>query len=222
MTNKTRVLLADDHKIVLEGLKSLLESEFELVGSVENGRDLMVETDRLRPDVIIVDISMPLLNGIEAVREIRKTNAEIKVIFLTMHPEVTYAARAFEAGASGYILKHSASIELVNAIHEAVQGRTYITPMIAGKLIETYKNGNHVEKGLKTKLTARQTQVLQLLAEGYSAKETAAIMNISPRTVEFHKYRVMSELKLNTNAELIQFAIKQGVVTAYNASSYIS
>ncbi len=213
MIKKTRVLLADDHKIVLEGLKSLLESEFWLVGSVQNGRDLLTEVHRLRPDVIVVDISMPLLNGIEAVREIRKTDPDIKVIFLTMHLDVMYAARAFEAGASGYVLKHSASAELVNAIHEAVKGRTYITPMIAGKLIQTYKEGNHIEDGLKTKLTARQTQVLQLLAEGHSAKRTAAIMNISPRTVEFHKYRIMEELKLNTNAELIQFAIKHGIVT---------
>ena len=213
MTEKIRVLLADDHKIVLEGLKSLLESEFELVGSVENGRDLLTEVHRLRPDVIVVDISMPLLNGIEAVREIRKTDPDIKVIFLTMHPDVTYAARAFEAGASGYVLKHSASAELVNAIQEAVKGRTYITPIIAGKLIQTYKAGNHIEDGLKAKLTARQTQVLQLLAEGYSAKRAAAIMNISPRTVEFHKYRIMEELELNTNADLIQFAIKHGVVS---------
>jgi len=148
------------------------------------------------------------------VREIRKTDPDIKVIFLTMHPDVTYAARAFEAGASGYVLKHSASAELVNAIHETVKGRTYITPFIAGKLIQTYKKGNHIKEGLKAELTARQTQVLQLLAEGYSAKRTAAIMSISPRTVEFHKYRIMENLKLNTNAELIQFAIKHGIVAS--------
>jgi len=148
------------------------------------------------------------------VREIRKTDPDIKVIFLTMHPDVTYAARAFEAGASGYVLKHSASAELVNAIHETVKGRTYITPFIAGNLIQTYKTGNHIEEGLKAELTARQTQVLQLLAEGYSAKRTAAIMSISPRTVEFHKYRIMENLKLNTNAELIQFAIKHGIVAS--------
>ena len=222
MEEKTRVLLADDHKIVLEGLKSLLESEFWLVGSVENGRDLLTEVHRLRPDVIVVDISMPLLNGIEAVRGIRKTDPDIKVIFLTMHPDVTYAARAFEAGASGYVLKHSASAELVNAIREAVKGRTYITPMIAGKLIQTYKAGKHIEDGLKAKLTARQTQVLQLIAEGYSAKRAAAIMHISPRTVEFHKYRIMDELELNTNAELAQFAIKHGVVSPYPAKSPVN
>ncbi|MBC8391945.1 MAG: response regulator transcription factor [Deltaproteobacteria bacterium] len=214
MKEKTRVLLADDHKIVLEGLKSLLESEFWLVGSVENGRDLLTEVHRLRPDVIVVDISMPLLNGIEAVREIRKTDPDIKIIFLTMHPDVTYATRAFEAGASGYILKHSASTELVKAIHEAVKGRTYITPMIAGQLIQTYKAGKHAEESLEAKLTPRQTQVLQLLAEGYSAKRTAAIMNISPRTVEFHKYRIMEELNIKSNAELIQVAIKHGIVTS--------
>ena len=135
---KTRVLLADDHKIVLEGLKNILDSEFDLVGAVEDGRKLVKETEKLHPDVIVVDISMPLLNGIEAVEQIKKVNEDTKVIFLTMHPEVAYATRAFEAGAAGYVLKHSAPSELVTAIKEVTQGRTYITPMIAGELLEIH------------------------------------------------------------------------------------
>lgn len=210
---KTRVLLADDHKIVLEGLRGLLEPEFELVGTVENGRALVKETERLRPDVIVVDISMPLLNGIEAARQIKKLDDRIKIVFLTMHPDVTYAARAFEAGASGYVLKHSAPSELVTAIHESIKGRTYVTPMVAGELIQSYRHGDRKKTELSGELTARQREVLQLLAEGHSAKEIAKILNVSPRTVEFHKYRMMEQLKLSTSAELIQYAIKHGIAS---------
>ena len=143
MRKRIRVLLADDHKIILDGLRSLLEPEFELVGKVEDGRALVSAAEKLRPDVIVVDISMPLLNGIEAVRQIKKIDPQVKVVFLTMHPDVTYAIRAFEAGASGYVLKHSASSELLTAIHEAIKGRTYVTPMIAGELVQSYKEGAH-------------------------------------------------------------------------------
>lgn len=210
---KTRVLLADDHRIVLEGIKSILEPEFDLVGTVEDGKALVKSAEKLRPDVVIVDISMPLLNGIEAARQIRSIDESIKVIFLTMHVDVTYTARAFEAGASGYVLKHSAVDELITAIHEVVRGRTYITPMIAGDLIESYQNGNRKITGLKQKLTSRQREVLQLLAEGKSAKEIANILYISPRTAEFHKYTMMGELNIKTSAELVQYAIKHGIVT---------
>ncbi|MCP4398218.1 MAG: response regulator transcription factor [bacterium] len=208
-----RVLLADDHKIVLDGLRSLLEDEFELVGTVEDGRALVTETARLRPDVIVVDISMPLLNGIEAVRQIKENDPSVKVVFLTMHPDVVYATRAFEAGASGYVLKHSASTELVTAIREAGKGRTYVTPMIAGELMQSYKHGISQKQEASRELTPRQREVLQLLAEGHSAKEAATILNISPRTVEFHKYQVMKILGIKTNAELVQYAIKHGIVS---------
>jgi len=144
---RTRVLLADDHKIILNGLRSLLESEFELVGKVEDGRALVSAAEKLRPDVIVVDISLPLLNGIEAVRHIKKVDPQVKVVFLTMHPDVTYAIRAFEVGASGYVLKHSASSELITAIHEAIRGRTYITPIIVGELVQSYKEGPHQQSG---------------------------------------------------------------------------
>jgi DNA-binding NarL/FixJ family response regulator len=207
---RTRVLLADDHKIVLDGLKSLLEPEFDLVGTVGDGRALFSAVEQLHPDVIVVDISMPLLNGIEAVRQIKKLDKQVKVVFLTMHPDVTYAIRAFEAGASGYVLKHSAASELLTAIHEAIKGRSYVTPMIAGELVEAYKGGNYRQTEAAQQLTQRQREILQLLVEGNSAKEIANLLNISPRTVEFHKYNMMSKLKLKSLSALIQYAIKHG------------
>ncbi len=210
---RTRILLADDHQIVLEGLKNLLEQEFEVVGTVEDGRALVAEARKLHPDVIVVDISMPLLNGIEAVRQIKKTDNRSKIIFLTMHPDVTYAATAFDAGASGYVLKNSASRELVTAIKEAVQGKTYVTPTIAGELIQTYTSYRRSENIIAGELTDRQREILQLVVEGYSAKEIANMLSISPRTVETHKYNMMQELNLKTTADLIKFAIKNNLTT---------
>ena len=209
---RPRVLIADDHRIVAEGLRSLLEPEFDLIGIVEDGRELLLNAEKLRPDVIVADISMPQLNGIDAVRQIKKTHENIKVVFLTMHPDVTYAASAFEAGASGYVLKHSAPSELVTAIHSALKGKTYVTPLLAGELMQFYKERPEKlnEQG---KLTPRQREVLQLLAEGRSAKEIATILNISPRTVEFHKYRMMDELGVTNGAELVQYAIRHGIAT---------
>ena len=207
---RTRLLLADDHKIILDGLRSLLESEFEIVGTAGDGRALVAATEQLRPDVIVVDISMPLLNGIEAVRQIKKLDKQVKVVFLTMHPDVTYAMRAFEAGASGYVLKHSAASELLTAIHEAIKGRTYVTPMIAGELVQAYKGGTYRQTEEAQQLTQRQREILQLLVEGNSAKEIANLLNISPRTVEFHKYNMMSKLELKSLSALIQYAIKHG------------
>jgi DNA-binding NarL/FixJ family response regulator len=209
---RLRILIADDHKIVAEGLRSLLEPEFELAGIVEDGRALIKAAAKMLPDVIVADISMPLLNGIEAVRQVKEINPDIKVVFLTMHPDVTYAARAFEVGASGYVLKHSAPSELVTAIHEAVKGRTYVTPMIAGELMQSYKEGSHLQQESIGKLTPRQKEVLQLLAEGHSAKKIADIMCISPRTVESHKYKMMEQLNVKTSAELVGYAIRHGIV----------
>ena len=210
---KFRVLLADDHKIVLEGLKSLLEPEFDLVGTVEDGIALVKEAERLHPDVIVADISMPLLNGIEAVRQIKKTDDRIKVVFLTMHPDVAYATRAFEAGASGYVLKRSASRELITAINDAMKERTYVTPMIAGELLQSYKKTQPGQDVFNKKLTHRQEEILQLLAEGYPIKEIANILHISPRTVETHKYNMMQELGFKTTTDLVKYAIKQGIIS---------
>jgi DNA-binding NarL/FixJ family response regulator len=205
--------MADDHTMVIEGLRHILESEFDLVGIVGDGRALLDASNRLHPDVIVADISMPMLNGIDAVRQIKKNDPQTKVVFLTMHADVTYARDAFEAGASGYVLKHSAPDELVTAIHEALKGRTYVTPMIAGDLMESYKNGSYTLNDLSTKLSTRQREILQLLAEGRLAKEIADILNISPRTVEFHKYKMMEALRIKTSAELVQYAIKHKIIS---------
>ena len=210
---KPRVLLADDHQIVLEGLKSLLGEEFEIIGSVQDGRALVTQAAVLHPDVIVADISMPELNGIEAARQIKKTDKNINIVFLTMHPDATYAANAFEAGASGFVLKHSAPSELITAIHEAMKGRTYVTPLIAGDLIRTYQEGEAPEKDLFKKISPRQREILQLLAEGKSGKEIASILNISARTVEFHKYRMMEQLHIKTSAELVRYAVKHGIIS---------
>jgi DNA-binding NarL/FixJ family response regulator len=208
---RTRILLADDHKMFLDGLKLLLERKFEIAGMVEDGRSLVTAAQKLAPDIIMVDISMPLLNGIEAIRQIKRLDSHVKVIFLTMHHDVTYAMRAFEAGASGYVLKHAPPSELLTAIHEVLKGRTYVTPMIAGELVQSYMSASQGDKSQQ--LTRRQVETLQLLAEGYSAKEIAAILNVSPRTIEFHKYSLMSKLNLKTGSALVQYAIKHGITS---------
>jgi DNA-binding NarL/FixJ family response regulator len=210
---KPRVLIADDHKIVLEGLRSLLQSEFEIVGEVEDGRTLVSEAERLRPELVVADISMPNLNGIDAARQIKKINERILIVFLTMHADVTYAAGAFEAGASGFVLKHSAPQELVLAMREAMKGQTYVTPMIAGDLIGAFQSGASLKGELKAALSPRQREVLQLIAEGKSSKEVAAILRISTRTAEFHKYRIMEQLNIKTGAELVQYAVKHGIIS---------
>jgi DNA-binding NarL/FixJ family response regulator len=209
--SSARVLLADDHKILGEGLRSLLEPEFELVGIVEDGRALIEAAVEYRPDVIVVDISMPLLNGIEAVRHITKLNPAIKFVFLTMHTDVIYATKAFAAGAVGYVLKQSAASELLTAIREALKGRMYVTPLIAKDLLQAYVDRAHAPSNSPLTLTPRQREVMQLLAEGHSAKEVAAILKISARTAEFHKYRAMEILGLRSSAELIHYAIKHGI-----------
>jgi DNA-binding NarL/FixJ family response regulator len=209
---RPRVLLADDHRIVTEGLKSLLEPEFELVGIVEDGRALLAAAEKLRPDVIVVDISMPLLNGIDSVRQIKKAHGEIKVVFLTMHPDVTYAVSAFEAGASGYVLKHSAPTELVTAIRIALNGKIFVTPLLAGEFMQHTKERAY-QRDESTRLTQRQREILQLLAEGKSAKEIATVLNISSRTVEFHKYRIMKDHGLKSAAELVHYALRHGIIT---------
>jgi DNA-binding NarL/FixJ family response regulator len=209
-----RVLLADDHPIVIEGLKNLLRGDFEVVGAVQDGRALVEQAAALRPDVIVADISMPQLNGIEAARQIRKTDKNVKILFLTMHPDATYAADAFEAGASGFVLKHSAPSELVTAIREVMNGRTYVTPLITGDLIRAYQQeGSSPEKDLSKRISPRQREILQLLAGGKSTKEIASILNISARTVEFHKYKMMEQLKIRTSAELVQYAVKHGLTS---------
>jgi len=210
---RARVLLADDHTIVAEGLASLLELDYELVGRVQNGRDLLRAADELSPDVIVTDISMPLLNGIEALRQLKKSNPDVRVVFLTVHADVSYVTEAFRAGASGYVLKQSAAEELRSAIRAVHAGETYITPLIATDRLAELLEADQATESLAVVLTPREREVLQLLAEGRSAKEIASVLDISPRTVEFHKYNVMEKLGLRTTAELTQYAIKHGIVS---------
>ncbi len=212
VVDRPRVLLADDHLLVAEALKSLLSPEFDLVGVVEDGRALIEAAGTLRPDVIVADVAMPTLNGIDALIRLRKSGDRVPVVFLTMHRDVHFARRALEAGASGFVLKHSASIELITALRAALAGKTYITPQLAGDVMAAMKQGPEPVGDSAGCLTPRQREVLQLLAEGRSAKEIAASLSISTRTVEFHKYQMMETLGLHTNAELIHFALKQGLV----------
>jgi DNA-binding NarL/FixJ family response regulator len=209
---RARLLLADDHRIVMEGLKTLLEPEFDLVGMVEDGRALLEAAEKLRPDVIVADISMPLLNGIEAVRQLKKARGDVKVVILTMHSDPAYAAAALDAGASGYVLKHSASSELITAVRTALQGKTYITPLIAGDLVRHYQDPGNQQRDNGSTLTPRQREVLQLLAEGRPIKEIASTLNISSRTVEFHKYQMLEELGIKSTAELVRYAVKNRIV----------
>ena len=211
---RTTVLLADDHRIVLDGLRGLLPpEEFELAGAVTDGRQMVEEGLRLSPDVIIADISMPMLNGIEAVRMLRESGSQAKVVFLTMHPDQTYATRALQAGGSAYVLKHSASDELVTAIREVLRGNIYISPAIRTPSLDEQLDTTRRHGRDTIELTPRQREVLQLLAEGKSAKEIAAVLDISARTVETHKYRMMDDLGLKSSAQLVQYAIKHGIVT---------
>ncbi len=210
---KTRVLIADDHQILAEGIRGLLEPEFEVVGVAADGRELLTMAKKLMPDVIVADITMPSLNGIEAAAQLRDSGITAKVVILTMHREVAYARRALQAGASGFVLKHSASSELVTAIRESLRGRTYLTPMIAGELLQSYREGEAETDDLSHRLTKRQREVLQLIAEGRSAKEVAGILKISIRTAEVHKVRILEALGLHNTAELVQYAIRNGIIS---------
>src|SRR5438552_6845470 len=209
---KTRLLIADDHTLGLEGLKRILEMEFDLVGTVENGRDLLRMAEELKPDVVLVDISMPLLNGIDASRQLLNTSPQIKIIFVTMHADADYIAEAFRAGASGYLLKRSAASELVTAIREVMKGRYYVTPLVTREALSPLFGGTPEPRKLATTLTTRQREVLQLVAEGRSLKEIAAILKVSSKTVEFHKSALMDRLHIHTTAELTRYAIGHGLV----------
>ena len=205
------VLLADDHRIVAEGLQRLLAPEFDLLGVVEDGRALLAAAKELKPDVIVSDISMPELNGVEALEELKKLSPEVRVVFLTMHHNVAYARQAMAAGALGYVLKHSAAEELILAVRAAAAGRTFVSPAIAGELLESLRAGVGPNANPAARLTLRQREILRLLVDGHSAKAIAARLDISPRTVEFHKYAMMETLGVTTTAELIRFALQSGV-----------
>jgi DNA-binding NarL/FixJ family response regulator len=210
--SRVRVLLADDHRIVAEGLKSLLVPEFDLIGMVADGREMVAAAKALKPDVIVADITMPHLNGIEALEEIKKFDPIVRVIFLTMHRDVAYARHAFEAGAAGFVLKHSAPEELVLAVRAAAQGRTFITPSLAGEVLQALRQSPSEGLDQVAALTLRQREILRLLADGLTAKEIGLELHISARTVEDHKYRMLESLGVRGSAELIHFAIKHGIV----------
>jgi DNA-binding NarL/FixJ family response regulator len=212
MKPRSRVLLADDHRMVAEGLKGLLIPEFDLVDVVEDGRALVAAARKLRPDVIVADITMPHLNGLDALSQLKKDNPSVKVVFLTMHKDVAYARRALESGGSGFVLKHSAPAELVDAIRAALDGKTYLTPALAGEVLQDVKRDPEKSRNPVALLSPRQREILQLLAEGRSAKEIGVALDISVRTVEFHKYNMMESLSLHASAELVHFAIKHGIV----------
>jgi DNA-binding NarL/FixJ family response regulator len=211
--SRSRVLIADDHQILAEGVKGLLEPEFEVVALVADGRELVTAAKRHRPDIIVADVSMPSLNGIEAAALLRTAGICAKVVFLTMHRDVAYARRALETGAAGYVLKHSVASELVAAVRAAQRGETYVTPLIAGELIESYRADEHRERLPGGLLTRRQLEVLQLYVEGRSAKEVAAVLKISKRTAEAHRARILEGLGLHSMAELVQYAIRNGIIS---------
>lgn len=206
-----RVLLADDHRILREALARLLETACTVVGTAADGRELLEAAAALRPDVVVLDISMPRLNGIDAARQLLRDQPDVKVIFLTVNEDPDLAAEAFRVGAVGYLLKNSAGSELLQAISEASQGRTYVTPLVARGMIDSMLHNPDVDTQKET-VSPRQREVLQLLAEGRTMKEVAQILNITPRTVAFHKYAMMKQLGVESNAELLQFAIRQHLI----------
>lgn len=212
MIKKPRVLLADDHTLVLEGFKKMLEEECEIVGAVEDGRSLLEAAERLQPDIITLDISMPLLNGIDAALQLRKIAPHAKLIVVTMHADQAYVRKAFQVGASGYLLKRSAGSELNQAVRAVISGNYYVTSLIAKELVHTAIAEGHKPVIKREALTPRQREVLQLVAEGQTVKEIAATLDISPKTVEFHKTQIMEQLDLHTTAELTRYALAHGLI----------
>ena len=206
-----RVLLADDHTLVAEAFKQLLEPEYSVVGTVTDGRTLLAVAPKLNPDIILLDISMPLLNGLDAGRRLKQAMPAVKLIYLTVNEDPQLAAEAFRLGAVGYVVKSAVASELFQAIQEVLKGRQYMSPLVTQGLADSLQNPKH--KHGSERLTVRQREVLQLLAEGHAMKQVAAILDITARTVAFHKYRIMDELGFKTNAELIRFAVKQHIVS---------
>ena len=207
---RPRVLLADDHALLLGAFEKLLAEACDIVGQVSDGRALVAAAEQLKPDLVVLDISMPLLNGLEAGRQIKQRARDVKLVFLTMNEDTDLAAEAFRLGASAYLLKRSAASELLTAIREVMQGRSYVTPLVTEGLVGSLLHGT--DHAPSHELTPRQREVLQLLAEGRSMKEVASVLNLAPRTVAFHKYRMMEQLKVKSTAELIQYAVKHHIV----------
>jgi DNA-binding NarL/FixJ family response regulator len=208
---RPRIVLADDHNLLLDAFKKLLDSEYNVVGAFSDGRTLVQEAPKLKPDIIVLDISMPLMNGMEACRHLRKVLPGAKIIFVTVNQDPEFAAEAFRIGASAYLLKNCAALELFQAIQEVLKGRSYVSPTVTQGMLESLSHPHKSERGTE-RLTTRQREVLQLLAEGFSMKQIAAQLNITSRTVAYHKYAMMDQLGIKSTAELVQFAVKQGIV----------
>jgi DNA-binding NarL/FixJ family response regulator len=209
---KIKVLLADDHLVVAEGFRALLSDTFDLVGTVHDGRALLAAAEELRPDVIVTDVSMPLLNGLDAIRQIKDQQPAARFVVLTMHRETQLAVEAFRAGATGYMLKVSPAEELIAAIREVASGRAYVTSLLSKDLITVLLEARGKPDGDQSPLTSRQREVLQLIAEGRTMKEVATMLQISPRTAESHKYDIMQALGVSTTAELVQYAVRSKLV----------
>jgi DNA-binding NarL/FixJ family response regulator len=208
-TTRPRILIADDHSIVAEGVRSLLEKNFEVIGVVQDGRQLLVDALKLKPDIIVVDIGMPLLNGLDAAERLKLSLPDTKLVFLTMNDDPNLAAAALDLGPVGYVLKHAASSELLQAIFEVLQGKSYVTSKLRP---ENWSVRASRARQFSKKLTPRQQEVLQLLAEGRPMKEIAGILKLSEKTVMFHKYQVMDSFNLRSNAELVLFALKRHLI----------
>jgi DNA-binding NarL/FixJ family response regulator len=208
-TSRPRILIADDHTLVADAFKKLLAAEFDVVATVYDGRDMIDVAHKLQPDVILVDIGMPILNGLDAAQRIKRTLPNVKIIYITVNQDPDLIAEAFAKGASGYVCKTSAASELSAAICAALSGELYVSPRLGGD----NENGDRMQPNqLPNRLTERQVDVLQLLAEGRSMKEVAAELNLTTRTVAFHKYRIMHHLQLRNDAEVVQYAIKHHVI----------
>ena len=209
--DRPRILIADDHTLVAEAFKNLIEPEYQVIKMVADGRSLLIAAQELKPDLVLLDLGMPLLNGLDAGLELKKLLPKTKLIVLTMNQDADVASKALRQWASGYLLKKSAGIELKKAIYEVLRGHSYVTPSIAQKLMDEFIRDPHPDRSKE--LTQRQRQVLQLLAEGRSMKEAAAILDIAVRTIAFHKYRIMEDFGLKTNADLVRFALREHIIS---------
>jgi DNA-binding NarL/FixJ family response regulator len=212
--NRPKIMIADDHTLVAEACKRLLEAEYEVVATVGDGRALVRVAATLKPQVIVIDIGMPLLNGLDAAQQIKQLMHSVKLVFLTMNTDADLAAEAFRRGASAYLLKTCAASELVVAVREVLKGKSYLSPAIAKDTVDFLlrQDKEIIEEGQR--LTERQREVLQLIAEGKSMKEVASVLNLTPRTVAFHKYRIMEVLNAKSNAQLVQYAIRNHLIAA--------
>ncbi len=209
---RPRVFLTDDHSLLLDAFTNLLEPRFEVVGTASDGREMLAKVGKAQPDVVVLDISMPKLNGFDAGEKLRKKHPDVKLVFLTQNDDSDMVTEAFRIGANGYLLKNSAADELFKAIEVVLGGGSYVTPAITEGMISSFIKNPDGKKD-RGSLTLRQREVLQLLAEGNTMKQVASILNITPRTVAFHKYQIMEDLDIKTNSGLIQYAVKHGIVS---------